>query len=122
MRKLPTWSEKIRLLRKEAGLTISQLAELSDMDGGFLNYIENGKKSPSLNTLYKLSKGLNVPMAQFFSEKTPSNGDDKDLKLSSQIRSVLHGKTEKQKEMFLTILKTLKTPATFKAIHQILKH
>ena len=122
MRKLPIWSEKIRFFRKKAGLTISHLAELSDVDTGFLNCIENGKKSPSLNTLYKLSRGLNIPMAQFFSTEMTSNEDDKDLKLYSQIRSVLQSKTDKQKEMFLTILKTLKNPNTPKAFYQILKH
>lgn len=112
---------KIRTLRKRAGLTISQLAEMAGIDGGFLNYIENGKKSPSLGTISKISRSLNVPASSLFAEVEHEKSTDSGLKLDSQLRAVLSGKTKEQKEKVLAILKALKDPETLSAVYKILK-
>lgn len=112
---------KIRTLRKRAGLTISQLAEMAGIDGGFLNYIENGKKSPSLGTILKISRSLNVSAGGLFSEVEHSKSTNADLKLEGQLRAALAGKTKEQKEKFLSILKALRDPETLGAVYKLLK-
>ena len=112
----------IRGLRKKAGLTISQLAELASMDGGFLNYIETGKKAPSLRTLDGIAKGLGVPLSKLFLEAEPrSIGSDLDFKISQQIRALLHGRTPTQKTDLLAILKLFRNPERVKALRLIMR-
>ena len=117
----PLVGKKIKSFRKNAGLTISQLAELADMDGGFLNYVENGKKFPSLNTVYKLSRSLGVPVSEFFTGEGSVVQDAQTLKLVSQVRSVFHGKTKEQQEKIFGILKALRNLDTLNAVYKILK-
>lgn len=106
---------RIRALRKKAGLTISQLAELAEVDGGFLNYIENGKKTPSLATVEKIARGLKVPVSDLFRETNPPRKEEFfDAKILHQLRSLFHKKSSLQKENLLIVLKLLKILTRFK--------
>lgn len=112
---------RIKTLRKQAGLTISQLAEMADIDGGFLNYIENGKKAPSLDTLGKIAKGLSVSMADLFSPQVFKPENPFDHQVASQIKAILNGKSREEKEKFLAVLKGLKNSEILSAIHKIMR-
>lgn len=112
---------RIRVLRKQAGLTINQLAEMADIDGGFLNYIENGKKSLSLETIEKLSNALNVPFVELFSKQAEKIENPLDYRISSQVRAILSGKNPEEREKFLAVLKNLKNKDTLAAVFRILK-
>jgi len=112
---------RIKVLRKQAGLTISQLAEMADMDGGFLNYIENGKKTPSLDTLGKLSNALNISLAEIFSKRIFKVENAFDHQVANQVRAILMGKTKEDKEKFLTVLKSLKNKEILAAVSRILR-
>jgi transcriptional regulator with XRE-family HTH domain len=50
----------LRRLRKEAGLTQEQLGEQSDLDRTYISELERCLKTPSLLTLWKLCKALDV--------------------------------------------------------------
>lgn len=112
---------RIRFLRKQAGLTICQLAEMAGVDGGFVNCIENAKKTPSLRTLAKLAKALDVPMVEMFTERAQEAENIFDHQISSQIRAILNGKPREEREKFLAVLKTLKNKETLSAIFEILR-
>ena len=56
--------EKYRL---EKGLSLSELARKSAIAKSHLSYIENGETSPTIDTLCKISKALNVPCSDLFS-------------------------------------------------------
>lgn len=56
--------QDLRQLRKENNLTIDQLASLSQVSGITISNIENGKSNPTLNSLWKLSEALNVPLTK----------------------------------------------------------
>ena len=56
----------IRRCRKEQGLTIEKLAEISGVDAGFLAHIETAKKNPSLSVLAKITDGLDVAPEELF--------------------------------------------------------
>lgn len=58
--------QSLRQLRKEQELTLSTLAEVSELNINTLSLIENGKISPSVSTLQKLALALDVPVAAFF--------------------------------------------------------
>ncbi|PKM97601.1 MAG: hypothetical protein CVU79_07135 [Elusimicrobia bacterium HGW-Elusimicrobia-3] len=110
---------RIRFLRKQASLTLSQLAEMADIDGGFINCIENGKKTPSLRTLVKIAMALNVSIADIFSEEDFVK-DVFDHQVSSQVRAILKGKQQQEREKFLAVLKTLKNREILSAMFDIL--
>ncbi len=57
---------QLRAMRKARRLSIRSLAEMSGLSVNTLSLIENGKTSPSVNTLFQLGRSLNVPVASFF--------------------------------------------------------
>ena len=57
---------EVRAYRKQAGVTVADLAASSGLSLGMLSKIENGNISPSLATLQALSRGLGVPLTAFF--------------------------------------------------------
>lgn len=63
--------QKIREIRKSLRLSIRALAELSGLSVNTLSLIENGKTSPSVNTLHQLAQSLNLPIVTFFEDKKP---------------------------------------------------
>ncbi len=57
--------QRLRDIRSERGLTIRDLARKSGLNVNTLSMIENGKNSPSLETLLQLSLTLETSMASF---------------------------------------------------------
>jgi CheY-like chemotaxis protein len=63
----------IRERRKALGLTLAQMAQRTGVSLGYLSQIELGKNSASIETLYKISLGLGIKMAELFQTVQPSN-------------------------------------------------
>jgi len=64
---------KIRILREAAGLTQERLAEAADISVKFTGYIERGQRSPSIKTLEKIAKALEVAPKELF--EFPDDGE-----------------------------------------------
>lgn len=58
--------EDLRRMREEAGLTQVSLAKVSGVDRATINKVEQGKRSPSIETLEKLAEALDIEVADFF--------------------------------------------------------
>jgi CheY-like chemotaxis protein/DNA-binding XRE family transcriptional regulator len=56
----------IRERRKSLGLTLAQMAQRTGVSLGYLSQIELGKNSASIETLYRISLGLGMKMAELF--------------------------------------------------------
>ena len=56
----------IREKRKALGLTLAQMAQRTGVSLGYLSQIELGKNSASIETLYRISLGLGVKIADLF--------------------------------------------------------
>jgi transcriptional regulator with XRE-family HTH domain len=52
--------------RKRQGITQERLAALSDIDRTHMGLIEQGKRKPTLSTLYKITKTLKLSLEQLF--------------------------------------------------------
>ncbi|WP_284035614.1 helix-turn-helix transcriptional regulator [Neobacillus sp. 114] len=52
--------EVIKRIRSEKGLTQEELAHDSDLDRSYMSDLETNKKGPSLFTVFKLAKGLQI--------------------------------------------------------------
>jgi CheY-like chemotaxis protein len=62
----------IRERRKALGLTLAQMAQRTGVSLGYLSQIELGKNSASIETLYRISLGLGIKMAELFQTIQPS--------------------------------------------------
>jgi transcriptional regulator with XRE-family HTH domain len=58
--------QRLRALRKAKNFSIRSLAERSGLSINTLSLIENGKTSPSVNTLHLLAESLNISITTFF--------------------------------------------------------
>ncbi len=56
----------IRERRKGLGLTLAQMAQRTGVSLGYLSQIELGKNSASIETLYRISLGLGIKIADLF--------------------------------------------------------
>lgn len=57
---------RIRAIRRQHDLSISDLASAAGISNGMLSKIENGGISPSLSTLQSISQVLQVPLSSLF--------------------------------------------------------
>lgn len=62
----------IRALRKQAALSLSQIAHETGLSAAMISQIERGLSTPSLRSLRLLSLALKVPVSQFFEEREKS--------------------------------------------------
>jgi transcriptional regulator with XRE-family HTH domain len=66
----------IRALRRQAGLTVEQLAGNVGVSRSLISAIELGRAGPSIGTLRGIAQALNVPMAALFTgDADPSVAD-----------------------------------------------
>lgn len=63
---LSTIGSKLEQLRRERGLTLEKVSELSGVSASLLSQLERGMGNPSLTTLTKIAYGLGVPISLFF--------------------------------------------------------
>ena len=57
---------RVASLRGEMGLSQEKFAELCNVHRTYIGAIERGEKSPTLSTMEKIAKGLNVSMSKLF--------------------------------------------------------
>lgn len=55
-------SANIKALRKQRGMTLQALGEVTDLSPGFLSQIESGQSSPSLASLRRIAQALGVSL------------------------------------------------------------
>ena len=53
------FGKRIAELRNELNISQEELALRCDISRAYISYMEHGEKSPTLNTIEKLAKGLN---------------------------------------------------------------
>lgn len=61
--------EKIKKLRKDKNIKISELAEKSELSSGIISQIERNMVAPSIVTLWKIAQALGVSVGFFFDEE-----------------------------------------------------
>ena len=60
---------KIKGIRKEKGISIAELSKKSGVSAGLISQVERNAVNPSVATLWKISKSLNVSIGYFFDEE-----------------------------------------------------
>lgn len=67
-----TIGNQLKRYRDLQGYSLDEIAQLTGVSKPSLSNIERGNTSPSISTLWKISKGLSVPISYFFAEKEVS--------------------------------------------------
>lgn len=57
--------ERLKEIRKVRCLTLDDAANLTGVSKPMLGQIERGQSSPTINTLWKISTGLKIPLSFF---------------------------------------------------------
>ncbi len=58
----------IAKFRKEHGISQERLAALSDLHEDYIGKIERGERKPTLETIIRILKAMDVPLSQYFSD------------------------------------------------------
>ena len=74
---------KIKELRKQKKLTQEKLAEMLNLDAGYISKLEVGRNFPTIGTLEKIAKALDVELYELF-QFSPS----KELDFKSEITNI----------------------------------
>lgn len=51
--------------RQEKGISQEQLAQICNLDRTYISLLERGLRQPTINTLFSISKGLNISPSAF---------------------------------------------------------
>jgi transcriptional regulator with XRE-family HTH domain len=66
--------ENVRRLRKEKGMTLSEMATICECSSGLLSQIETGSVNPSLSTMVSISEALDTPFSDLFAGAPSAEG------------------------------------------------
>ena len=67
--KVAAVGKAIRTLRKEKGLSLRELSQLSGLSTGFLSMVERGRSSLALTSLNNVAKALDTDLADLFASE-----------------------------------------------------
>lgn len=65
-KQLKALGNRIATVRRERGVTQEQLAERTGFTSITIGYIEQGRRSPRIATVFKIAECLKVPVAELF--------------------------------------------------------
>ncbi|WP_414158337.1 cupin domain-containing protein [Pseudomonas sp. BNK-45] len=67
---------RIRGLRKRRGLTLSELAQQSELTAGYISQLERNLAYPSIPALFNIARSLGVTIQWFFASETQTAPED----------------------------------------------
>lgn len=102
-----TIAKQLRLKRLQAGLTIEDLADTAGISVSFLAYLETNKKKPSLATIAKIAKALNISISELFDERTVLNIAGEKQKTLNRILKLLQNQSPENTETILATVTVL---------------
>lgn len=99
-----SYGERLRTLRRERGLTQEEVAIRADITTSYYGQLERGTANPTVGLLEKICGVMGISIADIFSESnTNLLGIDT---LSMQILHQLSDKTDEEKAVALSLIKT----------------
>lgn len=99
---------KIRVLRKQKGLSQAKLAELIERSTEAVSNLERGESLPSIDTLIRLSDKLDVPTHYFFEGAASDNVGNWRMEKVSELISIAYGLSDKELELAVNQMKAFK--------------
>ncbi|MEU8383210.1 helix-turn-helix domain-containing protein [Streptosporangium sp. NPDC048865] len=87
---LIAFGQRLRHLRKQRGLTLSDLGERVGRAPSQLSLLENGKREPKLSLLKSLAAALNVPIEELLRRQAPNRRAQLEMALEEAQRDPLY--------------------------------
>lgn len=104
MNNIFNYGERLRDLRRERGFTQEEVALRADITTSYYGQLERGTANPSVAMLEKICAVMGISICDIFTEdSTNLLGIDP---LSMQIIHQLNGKSDEEKELILSMIKT----------------
>lgn len=97
---------RIRQYRQRSGLSQEKLALNAGLTVSFLGDIERGKKKPTVESLEKLLRALNVSFLEFFDYETEIK-PIKDCTALEKLGLLLQDRTNDEVEMIYSVVKRI---------------
>lgn len=95
---------RIKELRKRAGLSQDQLAEIVRIEAKYLSRIEVGKRNPSLDTLENIADALNVEMKDLFDFMHLDPGEI----TPESIETIMAGASKEETKLIYRLIKVVR--------------
>ena len=95
-----SFGQRVRYLRKLAGLSQEKVAELTGLSPKTISYIENSKNTISFNKIPLLAKALGVPEYKLFVFSDSENNKE-------VLENLLQSATDKEINAITDIIKTI---------------
>ncbi len=110
--------ERIRNFRLQKALSQGDIEKRTGLLRCYLSRVENGHTIPSLDTLAKIATAMDVPLAGFFADGIPENGNknlpqlnDDQVRFLNQIRRYSTGLNESDRKLVLQMVKKMAASA-----------
>ena len=78
---------RVRHLRKQAGLTLDQLAERTGVSGSHLSLVENARREPRLSLVQRIAEVLGVPVEDLLTGRAPTRRAELEIEVERFARS-----------------------------------
>jgi transcriptional regulator with XRE-family HTH domain len=100
------FGREVRRQREARGMTLQILAKRSGLTANFIGTVENGKRNPSLSTVFSLSRGVGVKPGELLAESTDQSAaageagrlvDKAPIEVQMAILTILNATTKKRR-------------------------
>lgn len=105
MEKSNQFGKKLKKIRQNRKLSQEELAFQCNMQASHIGQLERGQKSPTLDTLKKISDGLDMPLTELLNFDEDDKQDNINITIN-KINAYLNKLTPKQQKQVLAIIKT----------------
>ncbi len=105
--------ERIRQLRNDRNLSQGDLEQRTGLLRCYLSRVENGHTMPSLQTLAKIARALDIPVANFFTssqEYSFPRLSSQEISFLSQLYALTSRLKPAEREQILAIIKQMAEP------------
>jgi transcriptional regulator with XRE-family HTH domain len=108
----------IRAQRLQKGLSQGDIEKKTGLLRCYLSRVENGHTVPSLDTLSKIARALDLPITQFFADDSLSRQtsmrklSDEEMRFLTQIRRYSANLNESDRKLLLAMVKKFAATAT----------
>jgi transcriptional regulator with XRE-family HTH domain len=111
--------ETIRNFRLQKGMSQGDIEKRTGLLRCYLSRVENGHTIPSLDTLAKIAGAMDMPLAQFFAEQAPDNGQNRavpqlsedEVRFLTQIRRYSSNLNDSDRKLVLAMVKKMAASA-----------
>ena len=88
---------RIRYFRKDKCMTQEELAEICNLHPTYIGQLERGEKNATIESVYKIARGLDVPLSNLLENMECLNDNSTNIPLDiyQLVLSLPHGKQQK---------------------------